>query len=506
MALRGALNGVFRRVSKSRLIKHTAVYGVGVVIQRAISFVMLPVYTRYLTPSDYGVLELLENTIDVIGTIAGMGVASAVFKFFADADEAGKSEVVGTAAVTQSTMAALVAIIGFLFSPELTHLILGAEQNPFYFRLFFITYFFQSASIIPRMLLRALELPGLFVAVSIGQLVLQLSSNIYFVVYREMRVEGVLYGSLLAKSAVALFVVWFAVRRMGVRFSWIRLRELAIYGNPLVLFSLAAFVFTFSDRFFLQRFWNSAEVGLYTLAYKFAFAMGNFAVGPFALMWQPRRFEVAKRPDAPEVFGRVFVYFNVVVAIVALGIALTAGNVLRVMAANAFWSAERFVPTLLVAQILHYWAQYAAVGVLVAGRTTGLGWSSAVAVIGVLVFNAVLIPPFGANGAAWATLLASAVNFLTVLLFAQRSFHIRYQWIPVAKLYLIAALAWLGFRVAPSGGLLTSLSLAASLWVVVCVLTTLVVFTPRERHDAIEKVRSTLVAAIRRRRRSEGPS
>ena len=74
--------------------KQSAIYGAGIVLGKLASFIMLPVYTRYLTPADYGVLELLSMTIDVIGMIAGIGIGSAVFKFYADeADEAGKREV-----------------------------------------------------------------------------------------------------------------------------------------------------------------------------------------------------------------------------------------------------------------------------------------------------------------------------------------------------------------------------------------------------------------------------
>src|SRR5688572_9044388 len=104
-----------------RLGKHTLVYTAGIILGKVASFVMLPVYTRYLTPADYGVLELLGMTIDVIGMITGIGLVAGVFKFYsAEEDAAEKNAFMSTAAVSVVGLAAVTSLIGSALAPELS--------------------------------------------------------------------------------------------------------------------------------------------------------------------------------------------------------------------------------------------------------------------------------------------------------------------------------------------------------------------------------------------------
>ena len=110
--------------------KQTLVYTGGVVIGKVASFVMLPVYTRYLTPADYGVLELLGMTIEVIGLITGAGIMGAVFKFYhAEHHQAGKNDVISTAALGVGAIAIMATLVGLIIAPEVSRLTFGSETN-----------------------------------------------------------------------------------------------------------------------------------------------------------------------------------------------------------------------------------------------------------------------------------------------------------------------------------------------------------------------------------------
>lgn len=444
------------------LARHVGIYGAGLLISKAISFVMLPVYTRYLTPAAYGTLELLEMTIDVIGTIAGAGLAAAVFKFyFATDDRRERHTVVGTAAAAQSAFAAGASLLGAIFAPAITTLVLGPEQDPLYFRLFFLILFLQSSAIIPRHLMRALNQSGRFVTLSTAQLLIALSANIYFVVFRGMGVKGVLLGTLIAKAAALAYLLPYLLRRVGLHFSRPALRRLVRFGYPVVFWSLGTFVLTFADRYFLKQYGSTADVGLYALGYKFAFILGVLVMQPFMLVWQPQRFDLARREDAPRLFGRVFFQFNVALVIVALGIVLLAKDTIRIMADQAFWPSYAVVPVLIVAQVLVAWTRFADVGMYLANRTRDLAWSSGIAVVAVLALNFALIPRFGIDGAAWATVGASGIGFLATLLMAQRAYRIEYPWGRLVRLYAVAGLAY-GARELVAPGSVT-MSVVASL-------------------------------------------
>lgn len=412
-----------------QLGKHTLIYGAGIAIGKIASFIMLPIYTRYLSPTDYGTLELLSMTIDVISMIAGMGIASSVFKFFNDHEGwAWKRQVVSTAAISLLGLSLAAGLTGLLFAGALSRLILGPTGEPLYFRIFFLIYVLHSTTIVPLLLLRALQKSVLFVAANVLQLVVNLSLNILFVVGLGKGLVGVLYGNLIATTITAVCLIVYMFRSVGVGFSVPIFRRMLRFGAPLVVWTLGSFVLTFSDRYFLNHFADTATVGIYSLGYKFGFILAAFAVTPFSQVWDPQRFEIIKRPDGRDVFRRVFFYHNLALFMIGMMIILFVRDFLAIVAAPSFLSAHRVVPIIVVATILHAWTGYCNIGIYIRNRTDLKALASIVGVVAATALNIALIPRFGMFGAAWATFGAYCVRFSTVYYFAQRQYRIDYGW------------------------------------------------------------------------------
>lgn len=415
--------------------RHTLVYGAGMIIGKLASFIMLPVYTHHLTPADYGVLELLGTTIDVIAMIAGIGLASGVFKYHAQFDDPKeKNEVVSTVAIGTIALSLVTALIGVIASPWLTRLIFGSGVDPLYFRIFFLIYFLQAIGGIPFMLIRAQQRSMLFVTLNVVKLVAVLSLTIYFVVVLQMGILGVLLSTCIASGALAIFLCAYTFRHVGFGFSWPKFRQLSEFGAPLVVWSLGSFVLTFSDRYFLNYYADAAAVGIYSLAYKFSFLLSAFAVAPFQQVWDPQRFVIAKQPNAAEVYRRMFLYLNVGMIGGAIIILLFVGDVLRVMVPSTYWSAGQVIPLLLVTTILQQWAAYCNFSLYLKEATGLLGWSAIAGVVVALGLNFLLIPSYGIMGAAWATVGAYAVRFLIIYVAAQAQYRIEYPWLRVGGL------------------------------------------------------------------------
>lgn len=433
---------------KKSLGKQSAIYGAGIVIGKLASFIMLPVYTRFLTPADYGVLELLSMTIDVVGMIAGVGIGAAVFKFYSDAEDApAKDRVISTAGVSAAVLAALTTALGLLFAPLLTRLVIGEGTDPLYMRIFFLTYLFQSCEHVPMMLLRARQQVVTVVTRNIARLIMNLSLSILFVVHFQMGVLGVLLSGLITSGVMSSVLTVYLLRQVGVGFSMDRFKAMVRFGSPMVLWTLGSFVLVFSDRFFLNHYVGTSEVGLYALAYKFAFMLSALAFSPFDMVWEPHRYEVAKRSDAGEVYARVFLYMNVAVGMGALGISLYVKDFLGIMADPGFHPAYRIVPLLLLAQTFSHWVSYVTLGLFVSSNTRALGPIAFLAVVSTLALNFLLVPRFGIMGATWATVIAYALRFAWTYRSAQRHYPVPYGWGAVVRLYAIfcvaVALRWL---------------------------------------------------------------
>jgi O-antigen/teichoic acid export membrane protein len=428
----------------SRIGKNTLIYATGEGLTRLVGFVMLPIYTRFLTPADYGVLELLSMTIEVVAMIAGIGIASSVFKFYADAEDSRSGRlVISTATTAVILLAAVTAFLGFLASPLLADLVLGSAGEPLYFRLFFLIYLVQSASAIPFLLLRLEERAVLFVGISLAKLVGMLSLNVFFVVGLEMGVLGILLSNLIVTGASGLGLLVYLYVRTGWGFSAARLRAMVAFGFPMVFWFLGSFILVFSDRYFVNHFTGTEAVGLYSLAYKFAFILSGLAFAPFQMFWDPQRFLIARQENALEIFRRVFLYLNLVIGAVGLVIVLFVEDLLRIMADPAFLPAHRLVPLVVAAQIVYLWTAYTNLGLFLKSKTQVLAMMSGVVVATVLLLNLLLIPRFGTMGAALATLVAYSVRMGGVYFFSQRAYRCEYDWGRIARLYVLFALAFL---------------------------------------------------------------
>ncbi len=480
-----------------RLGKHTAIYATGTLLAKLASFLMLPIYTHFLTPSDYGVLELLSMTINVVGMLAGIGIGVSVFRFRAEyAEERDKAAVMSTAAIAMTVTALATAGLGIFFSPALSHVILKGAGRAIYFRVFFLTYLAQTLETIPLLQVRAEERSTFFVGVSTAKLVGMLTLNIYLVAIRGMGVMGVLVSSLVVTSTSALLLGIGMFRRTGMRFDLEKLGRMVGYGYPMVFVFVGNFILVFSDRYFLQQFSSTAQVGLYSLAYQFAFVLSAFAMTPFQQIWAPQRFVIATRPDAREIFARVFTYLNLALGAIALGLVLFAGDVLRIMSAPAFWRAAPIVPMLVAAQVLWSWCNFVNIGLLVEERTGSLAGASTVGVAATLLLNFLLIPRYGMWGAAGATFLAYGVRFSAIYMVGQRRYPIPFEWGRLGRLYSIVAAAAAVRLIAGQMPLAGSVGLSAALALVAAGTAYAFVLKRPERERLRELIRSrTLLAA-----------
>ena len=448
----------------SRVGRHTLVYGAGVLLSKAVSFIMLPVYTRFLTPADYGVMELIGMTLEIIAIVAGTKLALGIFRYYHKAEtDAERNAVVSTAMTGLGASYAIVGLLSFLAAGQLSTLIFGTTAHAPLIRLAAMTLALQSLMIVPLAYARLRGHAMLFVVSNLAKLTVGLGLNILFVVHLRMGVQGVFLANLIATLVVGVTLGVYVVRSVGMAYSPKATRDLLRYGVPLIGTQLAAFLLTFGDRYFLKAAADETAVGLYSLAYQFGFLLAAIGYIPFEAVWEPARFQIAKRPDRDVLFNKGFRYMNVVLLTTAVGLSLFVPDLLRVMAAPAFHGAATLVPLILVAYILQGWTQIQDIGILVSERTgfhTLANWiAAAIALAG----YAVLVPRYLGFGAALSTLVAFAVRYGIIYTVSQRLWPVRYEWRPILMLSAVALSVGVAGVMVHSESLVVSLAVRAAL-------------------------------------------
>ena len=260
--------------SWKKLGKDTALYGFGVAISRMVSFIMLPIYTRFLTPADYGILQLLEITLEIVSILMVAGMASGMTRFYFKAKTAEqRHSVVFTAFTLQTSLSVAGTILLIWAAPLVWRHGLGGSGTIFLVQLAAANFTLNTLSYVPLLFMQVQQRPVAYVAATSGRLVLQLSLNILFVVGLEWGVVGILWSTFISGIVVGSVLVTWMIRTTGPRINREDLGDLFRFGLPYQVAWAGSFVLTFGDRLFLQKYDGVAAVGLYGLAYQFGFIL-----------------------------------------------------------------------------------------------------------------------------------------------------------------------------------------------------------------------------------------
>lgn len=476
------------------------------IIGKAFSFLMLPLYTHYLRPADYGVIELIELTLDMLSIVTGSRLLTGVFRFYHKTqDTRERHAIISTAMITICGAYLVAAILVFAFAPLVARIVLGSDQYAGLVRIASLSLATSAPVFVPTPFFR---IHGRFrpvVIAQLGRLVIQVSLNTLLLAVFHLGARAMFLSSFIANLIVGTTLTVMVLRTTGFRYSRVVAGDLYRFGMPLVLTQVATFILTFGDRYFLRASTTLDAVGRYTVSYQFAFLLAVMAQFPFDMVWEPKKHEVSHRPDRDTIYARVFVYQNVVLLTFAVGLCLFVRNVLQVMTRSVYWDAADVVPILVMAIILQAWAGWQDTGIQVKEQTKWIAvanWAGAAFVLGAY---ALLIPRYVAWGAAVATVLGYAVRYTGIYVAAQRLWPVAWRWTPVIRLLAIAVLTvGLGLLL-PEGPLALSITGHVVLLLAYTVATWRLILSVSDRRAVRHTAAVVLDSAAQRLRSAELP-
>ena len=426
--------GVLKSVSK-----HSIIYGIGDLLGKGLSLILLPLYLHYLSPEEYGTLDLLDMTTYIVSILLAVGIAQAVMRYYFEyQDQERRDQVVSVALISLWVMAIISMPLLWYKSDFFSNLVF---DSPDYTRLFTIIFASMVVGLIneiPRTLMRVKQQSVTFITISIIRMLIAITLNVLFVVKYRWGVEGVLIGNLTAQIVIgAIMTVWI-LKQIKLSWSYPLLKEMVRYSFPLAWTWLAMFLLNYGDRFLLQKLAGLYEVGIYSLAYKFGMLANMLILNPFMQTWFPKQFEIANEPDARKTYGMVFTYFMFVMVFCSLGITVLIKDTVILMASEDYYSAVPYVPVILLAYLAYGIYNFVQFGVHFEKKTRYLGITTVIVAIINIGLNFILIPRLGIWGATIATGVSFALLPGIIFPISQKLYHIPYEYFRVTKLLAVA--------------------------------------------------------------------
>lgn len=425
----------------SKLVKNTSLYTIGNILPKAATFLLLPLYTRYLTPADYGIVNSMNVLLTILTIFFTMAIERSIYRLYYDyKTEKDKKDYLGTVFITMSLNAFCVLTFVIIGKGLISKIYISIPFNPYY--LYIIgTGFFSVFGLIPRIYYQVEEKAGKFILISLSEFFVSTILIIYFIVYAGKGASGMLFAQLLRTLIFLPLYIFILTKIINFTFRKDIMKESFVFSIPLVPMILSAWILNLSDRIFIERYFTLKDVGIYSIAYKMAEILLIFTTA-FNKAYDPLFYKIANQGNQMEAKHKLFKYnkiFSLIIIIVALGISLFSKEFILLLDAK-YRLAYKLVPIIMIGIL------FGQIGGLFnrsiyQEKKTKLIMSLALGAAIINIFlNSILVPDYGSYGAAYATTLTFFIFFLMKYFFSKKCYFIAFAWKELGLYLLISVI------------------------------------------------------------------
>jgi O-antigen/teichoic acid export membrane protein len=409
-----------------KLAGQTVIYGLSSVVGRLLNYLLVPLYTRYFLPSEYGVVTELYAYVAFLVVILTYGIETAFFRYSQRVPN--KKSVYSTALISLLiTSCIFVSIIYFNASPISNWL--QYPEFPEYIRWFTIIIGLDAVSAISFAKLREQNKASRFALVRLLNIFINIGLNLFFIIYCPYALEKGLssvefvnsvysadigVGYIFIANLIASVVTFLMLLPEMIKSVWIfdksLWKQMMIYGLPLLIAGLAGMTNETIDRILLKHLLpsnvnSSSELGLYGAFYKLSILMILF-IQTFRFAAEPFFFAQEKEKNARKVYADVMKYFVIITSFIFLSVSLFYDFIILFLGENYHDPRGFKVVSILLAANLFLGIYYnLSIWYKLSEKTKYGAYLSMFGAVITLCLNFILIPKIGFVGSAWATLI-----------------------------------------------------------------------------------------------------
>lgn len=433
----------------SRIIRNASLYTIGNILPQAAGFFLLPIYTRYLSPADYGIVNSLQVLNVILAVLFTMAIDRSVFRLYFDyKTDCSKRDFLGTITISLFFISIFVLLILFVFRGAVGQIYESIEFYPFYVYSI-LTAFFTVFSLVPKIYFQINEKAGKFVIISLLQFILSSALILWFIIKEREGAVGMLKGGMLASIVMALIFIFISIKTINFTFKLHIFKESLSFSLPMIPALLSAWILNMSDRIFIERYIDLHAVGLYSLAYKIS-SLVLIISSSITRAYKPVFYRLANSENQDDAKIKLFQYNNIymiVVLMLMFFIIFFAKELIIILLEPKFQEAYKLVPILSLTYLIAVTSGLLNLMVYQEKKVTQLmivGLISAALNIGL---NFLLIPLFGTFGAAYATLISVSIVFVLSFKIAQKCYFIPFEWKQLLLILLVLMLIILIFYI-----------------------------------------------------------
>lgn len=409
---------------KKNYLNIGVVYFLGQVFIKGISFLLIPLYTRYLGASIYGELAIVDLLLGIFGVFSVYRIYSGCYRFYNDLDS---NKLISTAFIFSLFSTVVQGIIVFLIFYLLANKILEIKYAVLIVILAWIRASIQEIIILLKTKFSMEYLVKKVFFMNLITTALSLCLIIYFVTKKDMQIVGIYLGYILGNLPIFIYLIWSNKNILSLGFDKKIFKKLFYYGFGLIFGDISYLLLSMIDRFFLKIYTNLSDVGVYSLGYKFGGLIEAFFIYSFMEIFSPFKYKNYKKNNFEEEINKFYFYYHLMGILFILIISFNVKLILYLFTTEEFIIAYKVVPLILYSYLLYGQSNFYKTGLQLKSKTH---IDSVVIFIGCFInigLNFYLIKKFGMIGAAISTIISYIVMNILYYILSNIYLKIKYR-------------------------------------------------------------------------------
>lgn len=430
-----------------RLGKETLVYGTSTVLARLLNFCLVPFYTYYLLPSQYGIIATVFAAVALFNVVFLFGMDQSYLRFASDAPD--KSRVFRQCFYGVLLNGGLLGLLLWLFAAPAAQIIGIPVEAAHLMRLAAVILVLDVLNMIPFTKLRLERRAWYFAGVRTASIIVNVAGNVLFIAVLQKGIASILWANIFASLASLLLlspIVWSELKQgRAFEFEPKLEKDLFAFAWPFVPAGLASLLVSVIDKPILVHLVGADQVGVYQANFKIGVFM-MLIVSMFDQAWRPFFLAHAKDADAKETFARVLSCFAAAATWFLLGLSLLMPVIIRSdlfgnfhLISPAYWGGMGIIPFVLTGYFFYGLYINFMVGPVLTKRTRVLMWITLLGAAVSISVNFALVPHTGILGAGVAVMLSYGAMAGALFCFTQKVYPIRYEYGKLLWILLVCA-------------------------------------------------------------------
>ncbi|RZJ76847.1 MAG: hypothetical protein EOO45_00665 [Flavobacterium sp.] len=409
-----------------QFLKDSTLYSLQPILVQALTFVLLPLYTNYLSPSEYGNMSYIIMLASFFKTVAALGLGSSFWKYTTK-----------SSAYTEKDVVKVTVMLQIYLSIALFILYVIADLTVMKSTLFYLVVIALVTEIVSvhyktgQVLYRAKFETKKYIVTTLIYTVLYIGLNIFFLAYLKTTLIGVFYALFITNVIMTIITfIHFRDIFIGGKYDKVLSKEMVKYGVPMMIGNLVFMFLNLSDRFLIKTLVDDTALGYFSYGAKFGNLLNVFVVTPFFLAWNPLRWQIYERPDGKEIFAKFNKYLmmftpifgGIFCAMVPLAMELLTFN-------TQYLNGIQIVSFITFSQVFYCFYYFNSMGLLFENKTKYLSIIIGVAALANIGMNCIMLPLFGFYGAGVASFTAYFLLYLITSIYSQKVYNIKRNYL-----------------------------------------------------------------------------